>query len=254
MMYVKEYSNILASILTQNRPLSRTYSWTDNTQKVYATAFTNQLLKCSKKISICAILSTIDNKFLACLRTNTFLFTEIIKTKNNIRKKRLFLKYSKYLRKIERRILSLELRIFPEDSDNEYNNIMFPGGIPKPGEDIILCLAREIKEEINIDNKHIFLDSRFFVHTLIEDKLIDRTFETILFLGKVSLTSKEVSDKFLANKEVRSLIFLDTIGEGIEYDIVRYVISISRLKCYGNKGKTIDSLQKKVNELLNKNN
>ncbi|CAC21325.1 87R protein [Yaba-like disease virus] len=242
------YSNVLVYIMKNNRKLSKTYTLIDDSQRVFATGFNNQVLQFIKKISICAILLTSDNKYIACSRNSSFLFNEIIRSKNQFRKKRLFLKYPNYLKKTERQFLSSELNIkLSYDIEKDYSNIIFPGGIPKNGENVLTCLSREIKEEINIDNRYIFLDSRFFIHLLIEDLLTNRVYETILFMGKTTLSSKEVSNNFLSNKEIKSLVFFDKSEDGLFCEIVRFALSISKLKCFGNNG-TRDSLHKLVKD------
>ncbi|QHG62646.1 mRNA decapping enzyme [Cetacean poxvirus 1] len=237
-----EPSKVLLYIMKNNRSLSRTYVWESTTQRISVKAFSNQFLWCPRRISVCAILSTNDDKFLACLRRHSFLFTEIIRTKNIVRKERLLLKHGKFLRKAERKMLCSEFSMLPDD-DHDHNDVIFPGGIPLPGEDVISCLSREIKEETNLDREYIYLDSRFFVYASIEDLLIDRMFEALLFLGNVNLTSCEIQSKFSENNEVSSLEFLDPVsGEGLQCDLVRYVLSISRMKCSGNKGYIKESL------------
>ncbi|WKF20815.1 mutT motif putative gene expression regulator [Lumpy skin disease virus] len=71
---------------------------------------------------------------------------------------------------------------------------------------------------------------------LIEDLLTDRFYENILFFGKTFLTSNEIIHNFFSNKEIKSLVFFDSLYNGIEGDIIRFVLDISRLKCFGNKG------------------
>ncbi|AAR07443.1 87R [Yaba monkey tumor virus] len=234
---MEHYSNFFVYITQNNRKLSKTYTIIDDSQRVFATGFNNQVLKFIKKISVCAILVTSDNKYIACSRNSSFLFSEIIRSKNQFRKKRLFLKYPNYLKKTERQILSSELNIkLSHDIEKDYSNIIFPGGMPKNGENVLSCLSREIKEEINVDNRHIFLDLRFFLHLLIEDLLTDKVYETILFMGKTTLSSKEISNNFLSNKEIKSLVFFDKSEDGLICEIVRLALSISKLKCFGNNG------------------
>ncbi|ABI99080.1 MutT motif protein [Deerpox virus W-1170-84] len=236
------YSKMFNYITKNNRKLSKTYIISDDVQKILITGFNNQKLCNSNKVSICAVLLTRDNKFIGCSRKNSFLYTEIVRSKNMFRKERLFLKYTKYLKKIERQLLSLELNLNIADSDEDHNNIIFPGGIPRSGEDPLECLSREIKEETNIDSKDILLDSRFFIHMFIEDLLTDRIYETILFFGKTNLTSEDVLNNFVSNKEIKSLVFLNKFDTGLSNDIIRFVLSISELKCFGNNGK-IESLK-----------
>ncbi len=247
---IPEQSNVYTHIIKKNRRLSKQYIWENESQRVTVIAFANQFLWCPRLISVCAILSTRDNKFLACLRKNSFVFTEIIRTHNMVRKKRLFLKYSDFLRKSERKFLREKLSLSCEEPEKEHDDVIFPGGLPRPGEDVALCLSRELKEETNIDSKFVFLDTRFFVYALIEDLLIDRSFEAIFFLGDVDLSSSEILSEFSSNNEIKSLIFIDSLGEGLESELVRYVLSISRLKCYGNKGEFRYSLRDQANESL----
>ncbi|QKS68565.1 mutT motif protein [Lumpy skin disease virus] len=231
-------SSLFNDIIKRNRKLSKTYILSSNNQKIYVTGFNNQSLDNIKKVSISIVMLTSDNKFLACSRRHSFLFTEIIRSKNIFRKRRLFLKYSNFLKKNERIILSseLDIKLSSSDHENDFSNIIFPGGVIRNEEDVIKCLSREIKEEVNIDSKDIFLDYRFFIHMLIEDLLTDRFYENILFFGKTFLTSNEIIHNFFSNKEIKSLVFFDSLYNGIEGDIIRFVLDISRLKCFGNKG------------------
>ncbi|AGZ95402.1 mRNA decapping enzyme [Goatpox virus] len=231
-------SSLFNYIIKRNRKLSKTYILSSDNQKIYVTGFNNQSLDNVKKVSISIVMLTSDNKFLACSRRHSFLFTEIIRSKNIFRKRRLFLKYSNFLKKNERIILSseLDIKLSSSDYENDFSNIIFPGGVIRNEEDVIKCLSREIKEEVNIDSKDIFLDYRFFIHMLIEDLLTDRFYENILFFGKTFLTSNEIIHNFFSNKEIKSLVFFDSLYNGIEGDIIRFVLNISRLKCFGNKG------------------
>ncbi|AAF14973.1 m085R [Myxoma virus] len=247
-----QYSHLMNYITQHNRKLSKTYTWTDDAQRVSATAFNNQRLRWSNKTSICLILSTLDNKFIACSRKHSFLYSEIVRCRSVFRKKRLFLTYTKFLKKIERPFLSSKLNVPLDDPGTEHNDIIFPGGLPKNEEDPIMCLSREIKEEINIDSKDIYIDSRFFVHLFIEDLLSNRIYETILFLGKTTLTSHEILNNFLANREIKSLVFLDTLEKGVMCDVLRYVLAVSRLKCFGSVGDKTELLYDKVTESVKK--
>ncbi|QDJ95096.1 mRNA decapping enzyme [Hypsugopox virus] len=236
-------SKVYASIIKYNRKLSKTYTWSDNVQRIYATGFNNQLLWCPKRISICAVLATTDNKYVACMRKSSFLFTEIIRSRNDFRKKRLFTKYSNFLKKKERKYLSSKLNLYCDETENhEHSDIIFPGGLPKSGEDAISCLSRELKEEINIDSKYIYIDSRFFIHLLIEDLLTDRVFDSILFLGRVMLSSEEVAKQFSSNREINALVFLDNTGTSVASEIVKYAITLSKFKCSGSSGCKTDAL------------
>ncbi|ASK51293.1 mRNA decapping enzyme [Eptesipox virus] len=239
-------SKIYSSIIKYNRRLTKTYTWSDNVQRIYATGFNNQLLWCPKRISICAILATTDDKYVACMRKSSFLFTEIIRSRNDFRKRRLFTKYSNFLKKRERKYLSTKLNIDCEELNisEEHNDIIFPGGLPKSGEDAISCLSRELKEEINIDCKDISIDSRFFVHLLIEDLLTDRVFDSILFLGKVMLSSEQILKQFSSNREIKSLVFLDKVGNSVANEIVNYAVTLSKFKCTGSSGCKTDALYK----------
>ncbi|AUL80557.1 TD11R [Vaccinia virus] len=89
------------------------------------------------------------------------------------RKKRLFLNYSNYLNKQERSILSSFFSLDPATADNDRIDAIYPGGIPKRGENVPECLSREIKEEVYIDNSFVFIDTRFSIHGIIEDTIIN---------------------------------------------------------------------------------
>ncbi|AAL69823.1 SPV084 mutT motif gene expression regulator [Swinepox virus] len=235
------HSKNFSYINNNNTKLTKTYIWSDDIQRIRATGFIYQCLLYINRISICALILTSDNKYIACYRKHSFLYTEIIRSRNVFRKKRLFMKYAKYLRKKERQYLLNELNIDNSltNETNDHRNIIFPGGQPKIGEDFFLCLAREIKEEINIDTKNISIDYRFFIHMFIDDLLIDRVYETILFLGKTDLSSDDILNNFLSNREITSIVFLDTFDEGIHGDIIRFVLSVSKLKCLEKKENNI---------------
>ncbi|QHR82627.1 decapping enzyme [Brazilian porcupinepox virus 1] len=236
------YNNILNKIIKYNRKLSKTYTLSDETQKIQITGFNNYYLSFPKMVSICAIILTSDKKYVACSRYNSFLFSEIKISKNTNRKRYLFLNYTKFLKRKEIEILSDELKIYNINYDYDYNNIIFPGGKPKNGEDVIQCLSREIKEETNIDSSDINIDSRFFVHLYIEDLIINKVYNTIIFLGETYLSSDYIYNNFIPNTEIKSLIFLNKYDNGIYGDIVRFTTSISTIKCFGNMGNRYQSL------------
>ncbi|AGU99768.1 m085R [Myxoma virus] len=245
-------SHLMKYIVQNNRRLSKTYTWKDDSQRVSATGFSNQCLRWSTKTSICLILSTLDNKFIACSRKHSFLYSEIERCRSVFRKKRLFLTYTRFLKKMERSFLSSKLNVPLNDPGTEHNDIIFPGGLPRYEEDPLMCLSREIKEEINIDSKDIYIDSRFFVHLFIEDLLSNRIYETILFLGNTTLASHEILNNFLANREIKSLVFLDALEKGLICDVLRYVLAVSRLKCFGSTGDKTESLYDKATESAKK--
>lgn len=99
-------SSIISQIIKYNRRLAKSIICEDDSQIITLTAFVNQCLWCHKRVSVSAILLTTDNKILVCNRRDSFLYSEIIRTRNMSRKKRLFLNYSNYLSKQERSILS----------------------------------------------------------------------------------------------------------------------------------------------------
>lgn len=99
-------SSIISQIIKYNRRLAKSIICEDDSQIITLTAFVNQCLWCHKRVSVSAILLTTDNKILVCNRRDSFLYSEIIRTRNMFRKKRLFLNYSNYLSKQERSILS----------------------------------------------------------------------------------------------------------------------------------------------------
>ncbi|UZL87755.1 MutT motif protein, partial [Monkeypox virus] len=160
-------SSIISQIIKYNRRLAKSIICEDDSQIITLTAFVNQCLWCHKRVSVSAILLTTDNKILVCNRRDSFLYSEIIRTRNMYRKKRLFLNYSNYLNKQERSILSSFFSLDPATADNDRINAIYPGGIPKRGENVPECLSREIKEEVNIDNSFVFIDTRFFIHGII---------------------------------------------------------------------------------------
>ncbi|AWU47130.1 mRNA decapping enzyme [Sea otter poxvirus] len=221
-----------------NRKLAKTYIFTDEEQRIYITAFVNQHLYNNKRVSLCVILSTLDGKFLACMRKNTFLFTEILQLGNKNRIKRLLEKYSKFLLpgELEKLEYIYNTRFKCVDSGHAKGNVIFPGGTPKPGESTTICISRELKEETNVDAKHVILDTRFFLHVHIDDLLTGKDFDAILFLGDVDLHSNEILQKFCANEEVASLAFLDPIDKGIACELVRYALSVRQLNCWGTNG------------------
>ncbi|CCD83264.1 MutT motif protein / mRNA de-capping protein [Squirrelpox virus] len=223
-------------ISRRNRKLARPLVCGDDTQRVSATAYVNQALETRRRISVCAILVTMDGKFLACQRRNSFLFSEIRRTRNTRRKLWLLSKHSRFLRASERRALERELDVPCAAEAPEHQDIIFPGGTPFSGEDAAACIARELKEETNVDGADVCLDTRFFIHARIDDLLIGRYFDTIYLLGAVWLTSEEIKKRFMENDEVCALTFLDALGEGPACDIVRYALSVSRLRCSGSLG------------------
>ncbi|AEN03685.1 mRNA decapping enzyme [Yokapox virus] len=253
-------SSIIHQIIKYNRQLSKSIILMDDTQIITLTPFVYNFLWNLYRISICAILITADNKILVCDRRNSFLYSEIMRTKNMTRKKRLFINYSKYLNKHEKnKLLSLfssnndeknEILSFfsyGNDDINDRHEIIYPGGLPKKGEDVSTCLYREIKEEVNLDNSYIFIDSRFFIHGIIEDKIINKFFDVIFFFGSIKLSSSQIIDKFKSNKEIKDLIFIDiNTGNGLQHDIAKYAIQTSKCKCHGHNGFQYGSL-KRVN-------
>ncbi|ADT91116.1 decapping enzyme [Cotia virus SPAn232] len=241
------YNNLLEYISKSNRKLSKTYTLYDDCQRIHATGFINQnYMKFPLNVSFCAVILTSDNKYITCSRNDSFLFSEIKRLNNVSRKRYLFSKYSRYLRRWERKQLSNELDINTNNNiDYDYSNIIFPGGMPNVGETVLECLSREIKEEINMDSKDIFIDSRFFVHLYIDDIMINKFFNTILFFGETYLSSKHIRENFISNNEVKSLIFLNRYDKGICGDIIRFVIAVSKIKCFGNRGNKREMLYKK---------
>ncbi|APG58305.1 mRNA-decapping protein D10 [BeAn 58058 virus] len=181
------YNNLLEYISKCNRKLSKTYTLHDDCQQIHITGFNNQnYMKFPLSVSFSAVILTSDNKYIACSRNDSFLFSEINRLRNISRKRYLFSKYSRYLRRRERVQLSNELDIhtYKNNIDYDYSNIIFPGGLAIIGETVLECLSREIKEEINMDSEDIFIDSRFFVHLYINDIMINKFFNTILFFGR----------------------------------------------------------------------
>ncbi|AAL40565.1 MutT motif protein [Monkeypox virus] len=238
-------SSIISQIIKYNRRLAKSIICEDDSQIITLTAFVNQCLWCHKRVSVSAILLTTDNKILVCNRRDSFLYSEIIRTRNMYRKKRLFLNYSNYLNKQERSILSSFFSLDPATADNDRINAIYPGGIPKRGENVPECLSREIKEEVNIDNSFVFIDTRFFIHGIIEDTIINKFFEVIFFVGRISLTSDQIIDTFKSNHEIKDLIFLDpNSGNGLQYEIAKYALDTAKLKCYGHRGCYYESLKK----------
>ncbi|UXL98934.1 MutT motif protein [Monkeypox virus] len=238
-------SSIISQIIKYNRRLAKSIICEDDSQIITLTAFVNQCLWCHKRVSVSAILLTTDNKILVCNRRDSFLYSEIIRTRNMYRKKRLFLNYSNYLNKQERSILSSFFSLDPATADNDRINAIYPGGIPKRGENVPECLSREIKEEVNIDNSFVFIDTRFFIHGIIEDTIINKFFEVIFFVGQISLTSDQIIDTFKSNHEIKDLIFLDpNSGNGLQYEIAKYALDTAKLKCYGHRGCYYESLKK----------
>ncbi|AOP31593.1 mRNA decapping enzyme [Skunkpox virus] len=241
-------SSVISRIIKYNRRLAKSIICEDDSQIITLTAFVNQYLWCHKRVSISAILLTTDNKILVCNRRDSFLYSEIIRTRNMSRKKRLFLNYSDYLNKQERSILSSFFSLDPITTDNDRTETIYPGGIPKKGENVPECLSRELKEEVNIDNSCIFIDTRFFIHGIIEDTIINKFFEVIFFFGKISLTSDQIIDKFKSNHEIKDIVFLDpNTGNGLQYEIAKYALDTAKLKCYGHRGCYYESLKNLTN-------
>ncbi|ANS71174.1 mRNA decapping enzyme [Pteropox virus] len=229
--------SVLSTISKTNRRLARTYNFSDDEQRLRVTGFVNNKMYNSKLVSVCAILSTLDGKYLACLRRNSFLYSEIRKSKSRKRNINLLTKYSKFLRPGELKELKTLHSINKTFVDgNNKGNVIFPGGSPKRGENAVKCISRELKEETNIDSKHVSLDTRFFVYVNIDDLLTGKEYDAIFFLGTVNLTSDEIVDNFFSNDEVVTLLFLSPYGQGIACDIIRYALSIQQLDCWGTRG------------------
>lgn len=216
-------SHMFDELCRTNRRLSRSVVYTDRVQRATLTAFEYRRLRARKRYSVGGILMTKDGKFIICHRRNSFLFTEIRLCRNMYRRQRLFVMHGRWLGVGERRCLSKELSL-PEEHSNDHVDLVFPGGAPLSHESATECLLREIKEETNIDSKYVFLDRRVFIHVHTADLLIDKQFDTVLFLGTVQLTCDQILEMFVANAEVRAISFVDANNsrDDVASKIVRY--------------------------------
>lgn len=217
-------SPVFADLCRHNKRLSRSIVYTDRVQRVTLTVFAYRHIAPRRRFSIGGILMTKDGKFIVCHRRNSFLFTEIRHSRNLFRRQRLFLTHGRWLGASERLRLSAELAL-PSEHSHDHVDFVFPGGAPLARESVSECLLREIKEETNIDSRFISLDERVFLHAHTTDLLIDKQFDTVLFLGTVQLTCEQVRAAFVANAEVRALSFVDADNsrDDVASKIVRYV-------------------------------
>ena len=216
-------SPVFAELCRSNPRLSRPFVFADGAQRVTLTAFAFRRLDLRQRLSVGGILMTADGKFLVCQRRRSFLFSEIRSSRNLFRRQRLFRMHSRFLGACERRALSAELAL-PSEHANHHVDLIFPGGAPRAREGTLECLLREIKEETNIDREHVRIDERAFLHAYIADLLIDKQFDTVLFLGAVRLTCAQIRAVFVANAEVAALSFVDAdnAGDAVACKIVRY--------------------------------
>ncbi|QGN68094.1 MutT family NTP phosphohydrolase [Equine molluscum contagiosum-like virus] len=216
-------SPAFAALCRLNRRVSRSIVYADGAQRVTLTAFAFRQLGVRARLSVGGILMTADGKFLVCHRRRSFLFTEIRHSRNLFRRQRLFRLHSRYLGAGERRRLSAELAM-PSEHENDHVDLIFPGGTPRAHEGALECLLREIKEETNIDREHVRIDERVFLHAHIVDLLIDKQFDTVLFLGAVRRTCEQIRAGFVANAEVDALSFVDADNsqDAVACKIVRH--------------------------------
>lgn len=214
---------MLVDLCRSNKRLSRPIAYTDRVQRVTVTAFAHHRIATRRRFSIGGVLMTKDGKFIVCHRRNSFLFTEIRHSRNLFRRQRLFLTHGRWLGVSERLRLSAELAL-PSEHSNDHVDLVFPGGAPLARESVSECLLREIKEETNIDRRFVSLDERVFLHVHTTDLLIDKQFDTVLFLGTVQQTCDQIRSAFVANAEVRALSFVDANNsrDDVASKIVRY--------------------------------
>ncbi|ALA62405.1 MutT motif protein [Turkeypox virus] len=210
----------------RNRLLLRPCVFSDKMQKIKLVAYEYDKLSPTYPLSVIGVTKTLDNKFIVCHRSKSFLFSEILSTKDVRRKIMLFKRHSKYLGKRERDKLSNQLSL-PNNYVNNHIDIIFPGGRMECHEGIPNCLVREIKEELNIDASHLMVFKNCFVHGIIYDQLIDKDFEVILLYVEVCLTSRQVINKFIPNKEIDNISFIDSKDINKNYlfnNIIKYII------------------------------
>ncbi|ARF02675.1 SWPV1-065 [Shearwaterpox virus] len=217
----------------KNKLLLRPCVFSDNIQLIKLVAYEYDNLRINNRLSIAGVIKTKDDKFVLCHRNNSFLFTEIILTRDRQRKMYLFKHYSKYMSNREREILSCRLSL-PNNYIYNHTDIILPGGKIKNREGISNCLVREIKEELNIDSSYLYIFEDCFVHGIIHDKLIEKDFEVILLYVETDLTSKEVMELFIPNKEVKEISFIsinDTDKKYIYNNVIKYITDAVRLYC-----------------------
>ncbi|AID46795.1 muT motif expression regulator [Penguinpox virus] len=214
----------------KNKLLLRPSVYSDNIQKIKLVAYEYGKLHATYPISVIGIMKTIDDKFILCHRYNSFLFSEIAFTKDKQRKIKLFKKHSKYMSNIERDILSYKLSL-PNNYNTNHIDIIFPGGKIKDLESITNCLVREIKEELNIDSSYLAICKNCFVYGSIYDRLIDKDFEVIALYVETDLTSRQVLNKFIPNREIKGISFIDATDINKDYlytNVIKYIINAVR--------------------------
>ncbi|QRY18901.1 ORF-31 [Teiidae poxvirus 1] len=208
----------------KNKLLLRPCVFSDNTQIIKLVAYEYKELRVAYPFSIVGVVKTRDNKFLLCHRKHSFLFSEIVLSRDKQRKRKLFQQHSKYLSSRERTILSSKLSL-PNRYINNHTDITFPGGKIKERESIVNCLLREVKEETNIESSHLAICENCFAHGIIYDRLINKDFKVIILYADVKLNSEEVMNNFIPNKEVSNLSFTDTDDNSLYTDIINYIVS-----------------------------
>ncbi|AYP74243.1 putative expression regulator [Fowlpox virus] len=205
--------------------------FSDSIQIIKLVAYEYNNIHIDNRFSVIGVIKTKDNKFILCHRNNSFLFTEILLSKDRQRKVCLFKQYSKFMSNREREILSCKLSL-PNNYIHNHTDIIFPGGKLEDNEGITNCLVREIKEELNIDASYLYIFKNCFIHGIIHDKLIDKDFEVILLYVETDLTSKEAMELFIPNKEIKAISFvhIDDINKNYIYNnVIKYILDAVRL-------------------------
>ncbi|QZW33366.1 MPPV-082 mutT motif putative gene expression regulator [Magpiepox virus 2] len=211
----------------KNKLLLRPCVFSDNIQLIKLVAYEYDTLNIDHRLSVIGVIKTMDNKFILCHRNNSFLFTEILLSRDRQRKIHLFKQYSKYMSNSEREILSYRLSL-PNKYIYNHTDIILPGGKIEGKEGITNCLVREIKEELNIDASYLDVFEECFVHGIIHDKLIEKDFEFILLYVETKLTSEEVMELFIPNMEIKAISFvnIDDIDRNHLYNnVIKYIIN-----------------------------
>lgn len=221
---MRNYTSLATRLVRHNRRLGSTRVFRDPLQHISATAFVHRRIDRTRRISICAALTTADGLVVACRRRHSFLSTALAETRSPARRVMLAAKHADALA----RVGAMGARA-PRD------DVMLPGGAPLPGESLLDCVRREVEEETGIARELVRIDERMFVHAFIDDLVSGRDFDAIIFTGSVGMSASEVECRFRPNGEVKGLVFLRPVEDAgpLVARLAAFAGAAARLRCWG---------------------